>query len=234
MSHPPPPRQRIPPERIRIVNIRPEYAEALEQLQRDCFPTLGEQELMRREHFLAHCEIFPEGNFVALLAEEDGTERVIGLGSGFFVDFDFDHPNHTFLEIIDNGYFGHHNPEGAYYYGADISVHPDYRGQGIGRMLYEARKGVVKAYNRKGIVGGGVLPGYVDYRERLTVREYVELVICNRIRGKTLRFQLNNGFVVLGMIPDYLEDSAADNWATLIFWPNPEYRGLGTGLGGEL
>jgi GNAT superfamily N-acetyltransferase len=229
MSHPPTPRRRIPRERVRIVNIRPEYAAALEQLQRDCFPTLGAQELMRQEHFLSHCEIFPEGNFVALVEEEDGAERVVGLGSGFFIDFDFDHPDHTFMEIIDGGYFRNHNPDGAYYYGADISVHPDYRGQGIGRMLYEARKGVVQAYNRKGIVGGGVLPGYVAYKDHMTVKEYVELVISNTLVGKTLRFQLNNGFVVLGLIPEYLEDSASDNWATLIFWPNPEYRGSGIG-----
>ena len=40
---------------------------------------------MREEHFLNHCRLFPGGNFVALHGE-----RVIGLGSGFLIDFDFE------------------------------------------------------------------------------------------------------------------------------------------------
>jgi len=52
---------------VSIVNIRPEFATALTTLQHECFPTLGEQELMSEKHFLKHCEIFPEGEFVALV-----------------------------------------------------------------------------------------------------------------------------------------------------------------------
>jgi GNAT superfamily N-acetyltransferase len=208
---------------IYIVNIRPEHVQPLAQLQRDCFPTLGEQELMKEEHFLRHCEIFPEGDFVVLI-----DDRVIGLGSGFFVDFDLDDPHHTFLEIIDGGYFTRHDPNGLYYYAADISVHPDFRGRGIGRRLYDARKDLVRRYHKKGIVGGGVLPGYVHYRGRLSVAEYVEGVVAGQFTDPTLTFQLRNGFQVLEMLENYLEDSASDNWAALIFWENRD-RGSGTG-----
>ncbi|MEZ4832256.1 MAG: GNAT family N-acetyltransferase [Caldilineaceae bacterium] len=89
---------------------------------------------MTEEHFLSHYEIFAEGDFVVLLGEQ-----VIGLGSGFFIDFDFDEPHHTFLEVIADGYYTNHDPHGDYYYGADISVHPDFRGLGIGRLLYDAQ-----------------------------------------------------------------------------------------------
>src|SRR5215203_7148800 len=118
-----------------ITTLTPAYFGALEELQRLAYPTLGEQELMRREHFAAQYQNFPQGQFVALLEE-----KVVGQGSGFFTDFDFDHPDHTFQEICDNFYFGTHDPNGAYYYGADISVHPAYRGHGIGRQLYDVRK----------------------------------------------------------------------------------------------
>jgi GNAT superfamily N-acetyltransferase len=205
--------------KIEITNICPEHAPALAQLQRECFPTLGAHELMTEAHFLSHYEIFPEGDFVAL---SDG--RVIGLGSGFFIDFDLDEPHHTFQEIIDGGYYTRHNPEGAFYYGADISVHPDFRGRGIGRMLYDARKDLVRRANKKGIVGGGVLPGYVFYNRMLTVTEYVDCVISGKLSDPTLTFQLHNNFMVLGMIENYIEDSASDNWAALIFWPNEQYR----------
>src|SRR5215212_3237905 len=101
---------------LTITTIAPTYFDALAELQRIVYPTLGEQELMRAEHFAAQYELFPQGQFVALL---DG--QVVGQGSGFFINFDFDHPDHNFREICDNFYFGHHDPGGAYYYGADIS-----------------------------------------------------------------------------------------------------------------
>jgi hypothetical protein len=33
---------------------------------------------------------------------------------------------------------------------------------------------------------------------------------------------MKQGFEVRGLLENYLEDSASDNWATLIFWPNPD------------
>lgn len=208
---------------FRIVNTRPEFAPALAALQRACFPTLGEQELMREEHFLKHCEIFPEGEFVAL-AGARASEQVVGLGSGFFVDFDFEHADHTFAEIIDNGHYSRHNSDGDYYYGADISVHPDYRGRGIGRRLYEARKDLVVRTNRRGIVAGGVLPGYPAHRNRLSIHDYVAQVVAGTLHDPTLSMQLRNGFTVEGMLENYIDDANSDNWATLILWRNPHYR----------
>jgi GNAT superfamily N-acetyltransferase len=203
---------------IRIVNTELRYCRALEELQRACFPTLSEDELLTEPMFRKHCELFPEGEFVALAGE-----RVVGLGTGFFTDFDFDKPHHSFMEIIAGGYYTNHDPNGAWYYGADISVHPDYRGLGIGRMLYEARKDLVQRYNRRGIVAGGLIPGYAQYKLALSAKEYVDKVIAGEIWDSTLSFQLKNGFVVRGLLENYIADSAADNWATLIVWENPHY-----------
>lgn len=215
---------------IWLVTIRPEHAEALEQLQRDCFPTLGEDELMTAEHFLSHWRVFPEGDFVALAAEApDGAPlpepRVVGLGSGFFTDFDFRDPGHTFQEIIVEGYYTNHDPAGDWYYGGDISVHPDYRGHGIGGMLYDARKDLVRRHGKRGIVAGGVLPGYAEHKKSLSVDAYVERVRAGELFDPTLSFQLKHGFEVRGLLEDYLEDSASDNWATLIVWTNPDLEG---------
>lgn len=204
---------------ITITTIRPEFFAQLEQLQRTCYPTLGLHELMRVEHFTSQYQIFPEGQIVVL----DG-ERVIGQGSGFFIDFDFDHPNHRFKEICDNFYFTRHNPNGAYYYGADISVHPDYRGQGIGKRIYAARQAIVQRYNKQGIVAGGLIPGYAAYKGKLSVQEYVDRVVAGALQDATLSFQLRSGFQVRGLIENYIEDSASDNWSTLIVWTNPAYQ----------
>lgn len=204
---------------VTITTIQPNHFAALEALQRACYPTLGAQELMRAEHFASQYDVFADGQIVVL----DGT-RVIGQGSGFFIDFDFAHHTHTFAQICDNFYFRKHEPDGAYYYGADISVHPDYRGRGIGKLIYRARKELVRRYNRRGIVAGGVLPGFIHYKERMTVQEYVERVLAGDLFDPTLSFQRKEGFEVRGLLENYLEDSASDNWATLIYWPNPDFQ----------
>ena len=212
---------------VHIVTIRPEHAEALERLQRDCFPTLGPDELMTSEHFLSHCRVFPEGDFVALASHDpDGMSleapRVVGLGSGFFTDFAFDDPGHTFQEIIAGGYYTNHDPAGDWYYGGDISVHPDYRGHGIGSRLYDARKELVRRHAKRGIVAGGVLPGYAEHKAAMPVQVYVARVRSGELSDPTLTFQLKHGFEVYGLLEDYLEDSASNNWATLIVWLNPD------------
>ena len=201
-----------------ITTLKPEYFARLEELQRIVYPTLGAQELMRTAHFASQYTVFAEGQIVVL-----NGDRVIGQGSGFFIDFDFEHPAHTFAEICDNFYFRTHDPAGAYYYGADISVHPDYRGRGLGKLIYAARKDVVRRYNKRGIVGGGLLPGYAQHKHAMTVHEYVNKVIAGELRDTTLTFQLKQGFIVRNLIQNYIEDTASDNWATLILWENPDF-----------
>ena len=204
---------------IKLVSLEPHHARALEALQKTCFPTLAPHELMREEHFLSHYRVFPEGDFVALDVTKEG-ERVVGLGSGFLTNFDFDHPNHTFKEMIAGGYYTNHDPNGRWYYGGDISVHPEYRGRGIGKLLYEARKKLILERGLEGIVAGGVLPGYALHRGKLSVPDYVDKVVAGELFDPTLSFQLKNGFEVRGLLKNYLEDDASDNWATLIVWEN--------------
>ncbi len=204
---------------IRIETIQPRFAHQLEQLQRDCFPTLGAGELMRAAHFLNHCRLFPEGNFAALFQD-----RVIGLGSGFLIDFDFDQAQHSFQEIIDGGFYSNHDPNGAWYYGGDISVHPGFRRRGVGTLLYQARMGIVKRLNRRGIVAGGLIPGFLAYKESMPPSEYVARVCAGDLYDSTLTFQLRRGFEVRGLLENYIEDEASDNWATLIVWQNPSFK----------
>ncbi|MCL4858357.1 MAG: GNAT family N-acetyltransferase [Caldilineaceae bacterium] len=206
-------------DEVRIVTIQPEHFAALEELQRICYPTLGTQELMCAEHFAAQYRVFAEGQFVALAGEQ-----VVGQGSGFWIDFDFDHPQHSFKEICAGFFFTNHDSNGAWYYGADISVHPGFRRRGIGRLLYQARQALVQRANRRGIVAGGLIPGYAQHKGRMSVGDYVERVASGALADPTLTFQLRNGFRVCGLLENYLEDSASDNWSTLIVWENLHYR----------
>ena len=141
---------------------------------------LGAQELMRVEHFASHHQVFREGQIVVVDESQGG--RVVGQGSGFFTEFDFARPNHRFSEICDNFYFRTHDPAGPWYYGADISVHPDYRALGLGKLIYAARKAVVTRHNRRGIVA-------VDYRGEL-------YAVARQAGVPIIHFGVNNGHLV--------------------------------------
>lgn len=188
-------------------------AEELERIEHLCFPMANRDDLLSAEDIRAYAEVFPEGYFVALI---EG--RPVGQGAGIYLDFNFDDPQHTIAEITGEHQCGNHDPDGAWYYGTDISVHPDFRGRGIGGKLYEARKDLVRREGRRGIIAGGSLPGYFHYKDEMTAAEYVEKVVAGELTDPTLSFQLANGFEVRGMLENYLEDEADDGWAALIVW----------------
>lgn len=206
--------------KLKFVNLKPEYAEDLAEMQRIAFPTVPADMLFSAEEYETHAKLFPEGTFVAL---HNG--RPVGVGSGIFVDFDFNHPQHTLVQMMGgDGHCRSHNPQGMYYYGVDINVHPDYRRHGIGRKLYELRKSVTRRYNKKGIIAGGVLPNYGEYKAQMGPLEYVNRVTAGEIYDRTLTFQIQNGFQVLGVLSDYFPDGPSCGYASFIYWENPDYR----------
>lgn len=200
------------------VQIAPEFAEALEELEQICFPTVSPADLTSVTTIRMQCEKFPEGGFVVL----DG-ERVVGFGMGIFVDFDLDDYQHHIDEAVGPTGADFHDPQGEWYYGTDIAVLPDYRGRGIGRRLYDLRKDVVRRYNRAGIVAGGVIPGFADHKHDMTAEEYVRKVAASELTDPTLSFQIANGFEARGAIAGYMKDEAVDDYASFIVWHNPDY-----------
>ena len=204
---------------LRYLPIEPRWADELEQVELTCFPTAEPADLYNADTLSDICETFPEGGFAVL----DG-DRPVAMGLGIRVDFDFDHYQHSLSEIVgDHGHEGH-EPNGDWYYGTTITVLPEYRRHGIGRRLYELRKDVCRRLNLKGIVAGGVIPGYADHKHQMTAAEYVEKVSAGELYDRTLSFQIENGFEARGVIADYLRDPAVDNWASLIVWENPDHR----------
>jgi GNAT superfamily N-acetyltransferase len=198
---------------ILISQTRPECIPQLVELQIVCYPTLADTSRLKSPHFESHLRIFPEGQWVAL----DGV-RVVGMSAGFLYTFDFDHPHHTFDEIIDYGFFTRHDPQGRHFYGADVSVHPDYRGRGIARRLYDARKQLVRQRGLESIVTGAMIPGFAHYKHTMDARTYVCRVVTGKIFDPTLSVQLRQGFRVRGLLPNYLPDTATDGWSVLIEW----------------
>jgi len=188
-------------------------APELARIELACFPLANPDDLLGEDDILAYADIFPEGYFVAM----DG-DRPVGMGAGIFLDFDFDNPQHTIAGITGEHQCGNHDPDGEWYYGTDMTVLPSHRGRGIGRMLYEARKDLVRRHGKRGIVAGGSLPGFFDHKQSMTIDDYVSKVVSGELRDPTLTFQLSNGFEVRGLLENYIEDEADDGWAALIVW----------------
>lgn len=209
----------MPTPNITVVNTRPEHVRRLADLQPISFPTLHSDEYLRADHFLNHIRLFPEGQFVALA---DGDP--VASTSTMRIDFDFDNPQHSFLDIIDHGWLSGHNPRGEWLYGADMNVLPDYRRLGIGRRLYEARTALVERLNLRGQIAGGMLPGYVRYAKRLTPLEYCRKVVAGELTDPTLSAQLKSGFRFVDVLYDYfVNESGAYKAAALIVKDNPCY-----------
>ena len=199
------------PDGLVITHARPEFALQLEELQRTSFPTLAEDERFKSPHYLKHMELFDDGQLVAL----DG-DRVIGATTTLRLDFDFDHVNHTFGEIIQGGWLTSHQPGGAWLYGADISVHPEYRGRGIATALYAARQEVVWRLGLQGQVTAGMIPGYSAVKQEMSAEEYYAGVLSGRIRDSTLSMQMGAGFEPRGLLANYLNDPVCDNYSVLL------------------
>jgi predicted amidohydrolase/ribosomal protein S18 acetylase RimI-like enzyme len=189
-------------------------------LDKLCFPTMVEQNIVwNRGQLGNHVRLFPEGQIVALHGG-----RVVGAVSSLIVHLGTDpYRAHTYAGITDGGFFHNHDPEGDTLYAADVAVHPDYRGQGVGHALYEARRALCKRLNLRRIVAGGRLHGYHELASQLTPEAYVHAVELGEKKDLVLSFQLREGFVVRGILKNYVRDPLSLNHATLLEWLNPDF-----------
>lgn len=199
------------PDGLTVLHARPEHAGELEELQRACFPTLDDAERFKAAHYRRHLELFPDGQFVVL----DG-DRVVGATTTLRLDFDFEHINHTFAEIIQGGWLTSHDPAGDWLYGADVGVAPAYRGRGLATALYAARQQTVWRLGLRGQVTAGMIPGYGAVKDRMSAEDYYRGVVDGRIKDKTLSMQLRLGFEPRALLAGYLNDPVCDNYSVLI------------------
>ena len=127
-------------------------------------------------------------------------------------------------QITGDGMFTNHNSIGDSLYGADISTHPKHRHEGIGGMLYEARKELVAKLNLRRMIAGGRLFNYTEYADRMSPYEYADKVMKGELKDPVLSFELDNGFRFVKILPNYLDDVRSLNYASFIEWLNPKYQ----------
>jgi GNAT superfamily N-acetyltransferase len=180
---------------------------------------LEEGSVWGEKHLRSHVEIFPEGQFCV-----EFRNKIIGSSSSLIVRLPSEYAVHTFSQVSGNSLFTNHDPDGDSLYGADISIHPDFRRLGIATLLYKARKDLAIKYNLRRIIAGGRLINYCNYADRLSPEEYVQKVISEQISDPVLTFQLRNEFKFIKILPNYIKDSRSLNYATFIEWINPYYK----------
>jgi len=209
-----------PPE-VMIRNTLPADIPKIVGLQKESFPFLARYgNIWHPEELQSHLRIFPQGQFVAV--EPDGT--LVGSASTLIVSLDPEYAEHTWKEITADGIFTNHNPEGDSLYGADISTHPKYRHEGIGKMLYNTRKQLVTKLNLRRMIGGGRLFNYCEFAGRMSALEYAQRVVKGELRDPVLSFELDNEFKFIKILPNYLDDVRSLNNASFIEWLNPNRK----------
>lgn len=109
-------------------------------------------------------------------------------------------------------------------YGVETCVHPDYRGQGVGSALMDARFALLKRLNLRGMIAGSMIMDYHKVADQMSPEQYVREVVAGVRFDTNLSKQLHKGFKALHLIPDYEYDPRSLNWAVAIRWDNPDYR----------
>jgi len=194
-----------------VLPMLPQHAARLEELQRIVFPALSFAERLRAEHYLAHLQVFPEGQFVLT-----NGEVLIGMTTTQRMNFDFSSYQHTFMETSGDGWMSHHHPEGEWLYGLDMGIHPDFRGRGGARLLYHARQQLVRRLGLRGQLTVGMMNGYGAVSGEIGGEEYYQEWLEGRREDPTLTRQRRIGFEPLGLIPGYLHDPTCGNYGVLL------------------
>lgn len=164
--------------------------------------------------------LFPEGQLC--IAVDD---KVVACALSIIVDYDIFGDNHTYEKITGKYSFSTHTAKGDVLYGIEVFVHPEYRGLRLARRLYEARKELCELLNLKSIIAGGRIPGYHEYADKISPRQYIDRVKIKEIYDPTLSFQISNDFHVRKILKNYLPgDLESKEYATLIEWNNIYYH----------
>lgn len=203
---------------VEIRQTRPEDFEGIQDLTRAVYPDSWP---WSEEQLASHLRVFPEGQLVAV---EKGTGRVLGMAASLVIcwdDYSFDD---AWRDVTDHGLFTNHDPEnGRTLYGAEIMVHPECQGCGIGAKIYAARREIVEKLGLLRIRAGARLRGYHHHADRMSAEEYAIRVQMGELKDSTLSFQLKHGFKVIGVTSGYLRaDPESRGFAAVIEWLNPK------------
>lgn len=206
-------------KQVKIRHWKKEDIPAIVQCHKAAYPDYSSDSHYNERIYNMQFKAFPEGQF---LAEFDG--KIVGYATTIMVQLDDKSEWYTYSEITGDSTFSTHTYSGDTLYGADIAVHPDYRGRGIAGELYVHRKKLLKRYNLKRMVAYGRIPGYKQYAGKMTADEYVQAVVDGRLKDPALVAHLKAGYTVRRVLLDFVGDRSSMDYCTLLEMPNPDFK----------
>ncbi|MGD8176004.1 nitrilase-related carbon-nitrogen hydrolase [Marinimicrobium sp. ARAG 43.8] len=178
-----------------------------------------QMETYTRAAIVGQINNFRQGQIVVMVGDE-----LVGYCATFRISGDIALKAHTWNEITGNGFASRHDIHGDWLYGMEVCIDNAYRGYRIGQRLYNERKKLCQSLGLKGVVFAGRMPNLHKRLKRVgTVENYIDQVVHKKIKDPVLSFQLRNGFEVIGVIPNYLDDDNESlNFAAHLVWYNPK------------
>jgi len=206
-------------ESIDLEFLKIEDYEELKDVMIASYHTMPES-YWKEHHVASLITKFPEGQIVIKI-----NGNIAGCALSIIVDYSKYEYKHTYREITGNYTFNTHSMKGDVLYGIDVFITPDFRGNRLGRRLYEYRKELCEKLNLKGVVFGGRIPNFHKYADQMSPKEYIEKVKNREIHDPVLNFQLSNDFHPIRVLKGYLEgDQASMEYAVLLEWDNIYYE----------
>ena len=208
------------PHRMVLRNICNDDIPNIVAIQRKSYPEVAAGQLYLPLFLENHISLFQKGQFCVELNGD-----IVASATCLMVSLEPEYAEHTWHDII----LEYGNPHsklaggGDSLYVDDLVTHPDFRRLGIGTLLFNARKQVASKYNLTRIIGGGRIPNYGKYANKISAQAYVEKVKSGQIYDPVLMFQIRNGFKVIKVLSNYIYDPSSLNYATFIEWINPEH-----------
>lgn len=182
-------------------------------LQAACFPPPFDPELLwKPEHLERHIETFPEGQMAAII---DG--HLAGTASSLIIAEEVWQAHMDWDRTVGGHFLRNHDRQGSTLYGADISVHPEHRGRGVARALYDARFDLVR---KRGLMRYGTavrMPDFAD-SQCVTPAEYARQVEGGVLIDRTLTPMLRIGLNLVGVAENHMEDAESGNAAAILEW----------------
>ncbi len=198
-----------------VIEIRPtspETAIGAAALQRACFPApFPEDLLFSGDDVAEHIRRFPEGQFVAV---HEGL--VVGSCTNMLASREDWDAHRGWADAIGGLSLARHNPDGTVLYGVDISIHPEFRGQGLARRFYQKRFDLVQELGLEFYGTVCRLPGASE--SGLSAETFAQQVLAGERIDSPLTPFLRIGLRYGGLIHGYMDDEESLDAGAILTW----------------
>ena len=193
--------------------MEPKHFAGVIELQELAFPLPFDRDLLwKEEHLVSHTNKFPIGQIVAV-----ANDRVVGSCSNSVLNSDWFDQGLPWKEMVGGYSIATFDSNGKTLYGLDISVHPEFRKQGIGRAFYEHRKTLVCALDFERYATTCRIPDF-HLSSSSSGQDFCQEVKNNRRSDRTLTPLLRYGMNFVSVIENHWDDPESGNAAVRLEW----------------